>query len=242
MVPKETKRKYGISIEHIGFTPQQYQLPEIQFGDRPFAAAIMFKSFLVATDTVKKSRTTSSLSLGIIGPGAFGKEMQAGIHRLIDDKEPLGWKHQIRNDMVLNYQLGYEKKLWSYNQLISLQTLAKAQLGTLFTHVSAGINSTFGIIDSPFIINTRGFRLYIYAQPTVKLVGYDATLQGGIFNKDSPYTISTTEVERVTAQFDFGVILKTRTLYFEYSRSLITREFENGQASAWGGINIGFTF
>lgn len=242
LTPKDTKLKYGISIEHIGFTPQEYQLPEIQFGDRPFAAAIMLKSFVVATDTVRKSRTTSSLSLGIIGPGAFGREMQAGIHRLIDDKKPLGWQHQIKNDVVLDYQLGYEKRLWSYNRLISLQTLANAQLGTLFTHLSAGINSTIGIIDSPFTKNTKGFRLYMYAQPTIKLVGYDATLQGGIFNRDSPYTISAAEVERLTAQFDFGVILKTRTLYFEYSRSLITREFENGQASAWGGVKIGFTF
>lgn len=242
LAPNGTVSKYGLSIEHIGFTPEQYQRPEIQFGDRPFAAAIMLKSFLVATDTAKKSRITSSLSLGIIGPGAFGREMQAGIHRLTGNKIPLGWRHQIKNDVVLNYRLGYEKRLWSYNNLFSLQARANAQLGTLFTHVSTGINSTVGLIDSPFTGNKRGFRLYLYAQPTLKLVGYDATLQGGLFNRDSPYTISAAAVERFTAQFDFGVVLKTRTLYFEYTRSWITREFETGQASAWGGVNIGFTF
>ncbi len=242
LAPKGTVSKYGLSIEHIGFTPEQYQRPEIQFGDRPFAAAIMIKSFLVATDTVKKSRITSSLSLGIIGPGAFGREMQAGIHRLTDNKIPLGWRHQIKNDVVLNYGLGYEKRVWPYNQLFSLQTHASAQLGTLFTHVSAGISSTVGLIDSPFTGDKKGFRIYLYAQPTLKLVGYDATLQGGLFNRASPYTISADAVERFTAQFDFGLVLKTRTLYFEYTRSLITREFETGQASAWGGVNIGFTF
>ena len=240
--PKRSVNKYGLSIEHIGFTPEQYQLPDIQFGDRPFAAAIMLKSFSIATDTVKKSRTTSSLSIGIIGPGAFGREMQAGIHRLIDDKEPLGWRHQIKNDVVLNYSLGYEKRLWCYNDLFSLRARANAQVGTLFTHLSSGINSTFGLIDSPFIGERKGFRLYLYAQPTVQLIGYDATLQGGLFNRDGPYTISGDKVERITGQFDFGLILKTRTLYFEYTRSLITKEFESGQASAWGGVNIGFTF
>ncbi|WP_373519919.1 lipid A deacylase LpxR family protein [Pricia sp.] len=240
--PKATVSKYGLSIEHIGFTPEQYQRPEIQFGDRPFAAAILLKSFLVATDTAKKTRTTSSLSLGIIGPGAFGREMQTGIHRLIDDKEPLGWQHQIENDVVLNYRLGYEKRVWSYNHLFSLQAHANAQLGTLFTHVSAGISSTVGLIDSPFTGDKKGFRLYLYAQPTLKLVGYDATLQSGLFNRNSAYTISAAAVERLTAQFHFGLVLKTRTLYFEYTRSLITREFETGHASAWGGVNIGFTF
>ena len=128
LAPKESVSKYGLSIEHIGFTPEQYQRREIKFGDRPFAAAIMLKSFLVATDTVKKLRTTSSLSLGLIGPGAFGREMQAGIHRLIDDKEPLGWRHQIKNDVVLNYRLGYEKRLWSYTDLFSLNTVARLRV------------------------------------------------------------------------------------------------------------------
>ncbi|MGB6153476.1 MAG: lipid A deacylase LpxR family protein [Pricia sp.] len=242
LAPKGTISKHGLSVQHIGFTPEQYQLPEIQFGDRPFAAAIMLKPFLVATDTVKKSRTTSSLSLGIMGPSAFGREMQTGIHRLIDDKLPLGWRNQIKNDMVLNYSLGYEKRLWAYNQMLSLQGRANVQLGTLFTNVSAGLNSTVGLIDSPFTTEKTGFRIYLYAQPTFKLVGFDATLQGGLFNRDSPYTISAAAVERFTAQFDFGLIFKTRTLYFEYTRTLITREFETGRASAWGGVNIGFTF
>lgn len=240
--PKGSVSKYGLSIEHIGFTPQQYQLPDIQFGDRPFAAAIMLKSFRVATDTVHKSRITSSLSLGLIGPGAFGREMQTGIHRWTGNKIPLGWRNQIKNDVVLNYSLGYEKRIWSYNDLFSLNTYASAQLGTLFSHVSAGINSTLGLINSPFTGDKRGFRIYLYAQPSVKLVGYDATLQGGLFKRDSPYTISPAAVERFTAQFDFGLILQTRTLYFEYTRSLITREYESGNASAWGGVNIGFTF
>ena len=206
------------------------------------AAAIMLKSFRVATDTFQKYRIISSLRLGLIGPGAFGREMQAGIHRLTGNKQPLGWRHQIKNDVVLNYRLGYEKRIWSYPDLFSLNAHARAHLGTLFTHVSAGINSTVGLIDSLFTGDKKGFRLFLYAQPTLKLVGYDATLQGGVFNRDSPYTISAAAMERFTAQFDFGLVLKTRTLYFEYTRSMITREFKSGHASAWGGVNIGFTF
>ncbi len=240
--PKSSFSKYGLSIEHLGFTPHQYQRPDIQFGDRPFAAAIMLKSFLVATDAVKKSRVTSSLSLGIIGPGAFGREMQTGIHKLTGNKIPLGWRNQIKNDVVLNYSLVYEKKLWSYDHLFSLNTVTNAQLGTLFSHVSTGMNGALGLINSPFTGDKKGFQVYVYGQPSLKFVGYNATLQGGLFNRNSPYTISAAAVERVTAQFDFGLLLQTRVLYFEYTRSFITREFESGHASAWGGVNIGFTF
>jgi hypothetical protein len=43
--PKGAEIRYGLALEHIGFTPINYELPNIQFDDRPFAAAIMLESF-----------------------------------------------------------------------------------------------------------------------------------------------------------------------------------------------------
>jgi len=240
---KEKAYQYGLAIEHIGYTPRYYERPEIQFDDRPFAAAIMLKSFVVSTDTIQKSRFTAALSLGVIGPGAFGKEMQVGIHKATGNDIPLGWAHQIKNDVVVNYGVHYEKQLLRYTDVWSLQAQASANLGTLFTNASIGLNSTFGLLNSPFSkTNKRGFRLYAYTQPIVSVVGYDATLQGGVFNKKSPYVIDSDAIERFTAQFNYGLVLQTKTLYFEYSRTLITREFETGTPAGWGGIKIGFTF
>lgn len=242
LIPKGTQSKFGITIEHIGFTPNHYERPEIQVGDRPFAAAIMLKSFVIATDTIHKSRLSSSLSFGLIGPGAFGEEMQVGIHKATGNKEPLGWHNQINNDVVLNYQVNYEKQLLKYHDFLSIQANSSLQLGTLFTNLSAGITMTLGWIDSPFETSKSGFKFYFYAQPTLKLVGYDATLQGGLFNRDSHYTIPNDDIERFTAQLDYGLILKTRALYFEFSRSLITREISSLHSAAWGGMKVGFTF
>lgn len=241
-IPNTSTTKYGLAVEHIGFTPNHYELPEIQVGDRPFAAAIMLKSFMVATDTLSHSRFTSSLSVGLIGPGAFGKEMQVGIHELTGNKEPLGWRHQIKNDLVLNYEVGYERQLLRYRNVLSIQGQANAQLGTLFTNTSFGASATLGKINSPFSMNQQGFELYLYAHPLLRVVGYDATLQGGLLNATSPYTIRSSDVERFVGQFNYGLILKTRTLYFEYSRSRITREFKTGASASWGGLKIGFTF
>ena len=241
--PEDTEIRYGLAVEHIGFTPNRYELPEIQVGDRPFAAAIMLKSYIVATDLKNRSRFTSALSLGIIGPGAFGEEMQTGIHKATGNKIPLGWRNQIKNDIVLNYEVGYEKQLARYRDLFSLQATGNLKVGTLFTNGSVGVNSTFGIINKPFstITERNGFKLYAYAQPMVSVIGYDATLQGGLINNKSPYTISSSDIERVTGRFNYGIILKTKTLYFEYTRSVITREYATGNSYKWGGIKIGFT-
>ena len=236
--------KYGLSIEHIGFTPDNIKSSSIQYGDRPFAAAIMLKSFLIATDTIHNSRFISSLNMGIIGPGAFGKEMQVAIHKATDNPIPQGWQNQIRNDAVFNYEVGYEKQLWRFRNLFALQSNATVRAGTLFTNASVGLNAVFGIINSPFtsMKHKNRFLLYAYTQPMVTAVGYDATLEGGIFNDKSPYTIAPGDIERFTGQHNYGIILQTRSLYFEYARTAITREYKSAESYKWGGIKIGFKF
>ncbi|HEX8270625.1 MAG TPA: lipid A deacylase LpxR family protein [Flavobacterium sp.] len=240
----DSKYQYGVAIEHIGFTPYRYVSDEIQYGDRPFASAIMLKSFVIAADTIHKSRFSSALSIGLIGPGAFGGEMQTEIHRATGNKIPEGWRHQIRNDLVLNYEVNYEKRLLRYRNNLSVQATGKLRIGTLNTNASAGLAVMLGVFSTDYNPNKndRKYQLYLYSQPLLSVVGYDATLQGGFFNRKSPYTISSSAIERFTLQHNYGLILQTRTMYFEYSRSAITREFNTGRAAGWGGVKIGFRF
>lgn len=242
ITPKNSEFKYGLSLEHIGFTPNNIASDQIQYGDRPFAAAIMLKSFSIATDTIRKTRIISSLNLGIIGPGAFGGDMQTAIHQATGNTIPKGWYNQIKNDAVVNYELTYEKQLLRFHDFFTIQTTATARLGTLFTNASAGLNATLGIINSPFtsVKNKKKFQLYLYTQPLVNVIGYDATLQGGLFNHKSLYTISNSDIERFTAQNNYGIVLQYRWLYLEYTRTLLTREFSYGNSFKWGGIRIGF--
>ena len=240
--PKNSEFKYGLSLEHIGFTADNIASDQIQFDDRPFAAAIMLKSFSIATDTIQKSRIVSSLNLGIIGPGAFGGDMQTAIHRATGNTIPKGWTNQIKNDFVINYELTYEKQLLRFHDFFTIQTTITARLGTLFTNASGGLNATLGIINSPFISvkNKNKFQLYLYSQPLVNVIGYDATLQGGLFNHKSVYTITESDIERLTLQDNFGIVLQYRGLYLEYSQTILTREFSYGNSFKWGGIRIGF--
>lgn len=242
--PKNYVAKYGLAIEHIGFTPDDYGSEEIQFGDRPFAAAIYLKSFVISTDTISKRRFTSSFNLGIIGPGAFGKEMQVEIHEATGNEIPLGWKHQIKNDVVLNYEIGLEQQLYKYQRYLSLQAQTSAKLGTLFTNASLGLNGSIGLVNSAFSAEAKKdkFQLYFYSQIFGSVVAYDATLQGGLITKDSPYIIDSDDVKRFTGQYTYGFVLQTKRFYAEYTRTLITREFSRGDSAKWGGFKLGFTF
>jgi lipid A 3-O-deacylase len=232
--------KYGLDFEQTGFIPTDITATQILYGDRPYASTIALKSFIIATDTLHKSRWVSSLTIGMIGPAALGDEIQTGIHKWIEDDLPQGWKYQIHNDLVLDYELAYEKQLLRYQKFLAVNFNSKARLGTLNTNVSTGINATLGLINAPFDISAKKpFTAYLYSQPLVTAVGYDATLQGGLFTK-SIYTIPDNAVERLTLQNNFGIIVQYHSLYFEYSRSMITREFKTGHSHKWGGFKIGF--
>ncbi|MFT7156365.1 MAG: lipid A 3-O-deacylase [Parvicella sp.] len=234
--------KYGLLVEHIGFTPQNIGSEQIQYNDRPFAAAIMLKSYVISTDTVKKLRLSSSFNLGIIGPGAFGNEMQTGIHRAIDGVIPKGWTHQVRNDLVLNYGIDIEKQLVQLKDVFSIQADFKGKLGTLYSNTALGLNMTLGKINTPFssIVKKTKFEMYGYAQALVNVIAYDATLQGGLFNQTSIYTIPNSQLERITYQLNYGVVIKIKNVYLEYSRAEMTKEHKNGKTIGWGGVKIGF--
>ncbi len=247
--PKYNEIRYGLGFEHNGYTPSSIGSEYILYGDRPFAATMFIKSFLMAIDSSKKQRFSSSISTGIIGQAALGREMQVQIHDWLNNITPHGWQYQLNNDIVLNYQAGYEKQLVSYKKKISLDADCMARLGTLSDKLSAGATFMVGYFDSPFSGYTphsgqtsfsSQFRIYAYEHPEVSLVGYDATMQGGMFETQSPFTIDSKDITRYTFQNRFGFVVIYRRIYLEYFQSYITSEFKNGNYHAWGGVEIGF--
>lgn len=237
--------KYGISLEHLGFTPTSISHPEILRGDRPFAATIFLKTFSIVNDSLRGYRIVSALSTGAIGPAAGGMEMQQTIHRWIHDTDPLGWSNQIQNDVVLNYQLDVEKKLLPYKKYFSSTAKAGAHLGTLSNKIYGSVSFMAGLFDNPFQYfnhQRRFFQIYIFEEPVINAVGYDASLQGGMFNHSSSYIISSGNVTRLVFQNNMGLMLKIGKFNMEYFQSFVTKEFHTGTSHHFGGVRIGWRF
>jgi len=243
---KNSRQKYGIAFEHYGFTPTSIKSNQILHNDRPFAGVILLKSFIISTDTLHKSRLSSVLSTGMIGPAAFAGKMQKKIHSWTGDPEPIGWQYQIHNDFIVNYELNYEKQIFNLPNIFSLNTNSQIRLGTLSDKIQSGATLTLGRFDSPFVPKEKtirnNYQLYFYLQPLVSLVGYDASLQGGLLNRTSQYTLKSAQINRFTFQNSLGMVLSVRNLYFEYYRSFLSREFKQGKTHRWGGIKIGVAF
>ena len=241
---KNSRVKYGIALEHYGITPTIIASSSILYNDRPYAGVIMLKSFSISVDTIHRSRLSSVLSTGMIGPAAFAGPMQKKIHTWTGDAEPMGWQFQIKNDAVINYEVNFEKELFNIPNIISLNTNSQMRLGTLSDKVQAGATLTLGKFDSPFASkeSRNNFQLYLYVQPLVNFVGYDATMQGGIFNRNSPYTLKSSQINRLVYQNSLGAVLSIRNIYLEFNHVFLSKEFKTGKTHQWGGLRIGVAF
>ncbi len=237
---------YGLAFEHFGFTPTSIRSNEILVGDRPFSGVIILKSFATSVDTLRKQRLSSVLSTGMIGPAAFAGRMQATIHRWSGDVDPQGWQYQVRNDVAINYELNHEQQLMEVPHVFTIQSNAQLRLGTLSDKVLAGFTLTLGRFDSPLTSSIRrsehNFQFYLYSQSLGAVVGYDATLQGGLFNRNSPYTLNASELNRFTFQNNYGIVFNFWKIYAEYYRTYLSREFKSGREHSWGGVKLGVAF
>ncbi len=237
--PKKGKIKYGVSIEQDVYTPTSIRHDEVLYGDRPYSGVLLLETFLIAVDTIKNERFSSSISVGVVGSSAGGKETQTSIHRRTGNFLPLGWQHQIKNDLALNYQIDFEKKILS-NSFFLLNGYGEVWAGTLNDKISMGIVAMAGYFDSPFQSQGKRkiFRMHFYVQPMISAVGYDATLQGGLFNRNSEYTISSGDLMRLTLQNNLGIVFNIGKINLEYFQSFLTREFSSGDSHNWGGVRM----
>lgn len=235
--------KYGMSLEQEGYTPTSISHPEILKGDRPFAAALFSKNFSIVNNPDTKERISSSLSIGLIGPVTGGEQIQEALHRLIHYTLPEGWDNQIANDVILNYELEYQRGIFSVPRYFSFIGRGGARAGTYSTKAFFSTIMMAGYFDdsfSNFMSQDKKFQVYVYAEPMLNLVGHDATLQGGFFNRSSPYTIPSADINRLVFQGNTGIVFRIKAVQLEYFQTYISKEFKGGADHVWGGIRIGW--
>ena len=239
--PGNTIQRVGIAYEDDGYTATDLKASRILRNDHPYVGTKQLRIFGVAADSIRQQRITSSLNIGIFGQGAGGKEIQTFIHRHTGNTIPQGWVNQIRNDVILNYEANVERQLYRGGNRVLITGTAGVRAGTFNTALTVGPTLMLGRIGDAFSSHTtRGRMFHVYIKPQLNVVRYDATLQGGLFNQSSPYTIASGDLSRLVVRAQAGLVFRSGNRYLEYYQSAGTREFRGGRAHRSGGIAIGF--
>jgi lipid A 3-O-deacylase len=242
--PNGSQTRFGIAYEDDGYTASDLKLPQILIGDHPYAGTKQLRLFAIASDSARDTRLSSAITLGIIGPGAAGGEIQTFIHKRTGNTLPQGWHNQIRNDIILNYEATIERPIAQVGSHLLIVGIGTARLGTYSTALSGGTSLIVGRVGNMFNAtqaNPRGRTFYAYAKPQLQFVGYDATLQGGLFNRSSPYTIASRDVARAVYRQQVGLVYRSGSRYIEYFHSVASPEFRGARSHKTGGLLFGMT-
>ena len=83
------------------------------------------------------------------------------------------------------------------------------------------------------------FSFHVYGHIATNAVVHDATLQGGLINRKSQYTIASKYINRLVLQNRIGLVVRSGAVTLEYWQSFLTREFKTGIEPKTGGLQLG---
>ena len=148
-------------------------------------------------------------SLGVTGPASGGEGLQNTYHGWLKYAKFAGWKYQIENSIGLDAGITYAKTI-AGNDHIKIVPVAQLNLGTTFTNAKMGAIVVLGAFEknsesalwNARVSQTptdrkRNHEFFAYWHPQLIVQGYNATLQGGVFNN------GTSEVTQDPSTFMF---------------------------------------
>jgi hypothetical protein len=180
-------------------------------------------------------------------PGSLIINYNTRIEKLITKKSKPDRTFQLA-------QLKWLGKLDFGNYMINLQTGVRLDFininqERLETSTSTGtFPKIFGIPSkpdkNPSTQKKAWLRFNLFAEPSVRLAAYNATLEGLLFNDHSVYKIPHSDVNRFLFEINGGAnLLLWDFLFIKYAYAGRTKEFKDGKSyHNWGAATIGFAF
>lgn len=238
-------KQYGLALVQNMYTGLKPKIDSIIPGDRPWASYTTFGMYTHNFYDHYKRCSFSQLSVGLLGAKSGGEFLQTLAHRLIPtNSPPKGWKHQIATDIIVDYQ--YQLKMLLY-QKGSFESYAYGglQIGSLRDNVQWGLGGSYGNITPFYVIKlddpsqNKRMHVQLHFDVHTKLVAYDATLQGGVFNKSSLYVLNRKQLETFVVEAKAGCVLTYAAWQLHIEQFWTSKAFIGGNDHKYIRIRIG---
>ena len=248
------KKTYEITVGQKMYNPYSGYAPDPAKQDRPFAGYLYAEgamSWFYSNESILKT----SVQIGTTGKNSLAQAGQKLLHRTFGFYDTGGWDYQIKNELTLNLSAQYSKLLARVaDHAVEFSFEGYANLGTTFDGAGAGILFRTGSLNQLFnsaytnaaIGNNAKTKslvkreIFFYAKPQLNVVAYDATIQGSLFNSDSPVTFDQKPV--VFAQ-QLGINYSSDRFTIDYGVLFKTKEIKsNARAHQWGTISAFYRF
>ncbi|MEI8302460.1 MAG: lipid A deacylase LpxR family protein [Burkholderiales bacterium] len=182
------------SIGQTIFMQNQRRLAAHDPLDRPMAGWL-FASAASLVESRDQTRL-AELQVGVTGPASLAEWVQTRWHRDVLHVDPaLGWEHQLRPRLGVQWQLAHEQRWPLLGQHLDLVGRAGGTLGTLQGHALAALSLRVGdrLAGTAMPLEASaatgrigtGGRWSVQAGGALRLVGWDRFIDGSLYGAAS---------------------------------------------------------
>ena len=250
-----TKKFYTVELGQYIYTPFIAFVPLKKNQDRPFAG-YLFANFSINKFYKNETFFKITYQLGILGPQSQAEYIQKWFHRTFGLPPIAGWQYQIQNQLGANVNAFYLKNIaYTKSKGIDFNAYAQAKVGTIFDEAGVGFISRIGFKKLNPIFNSILFNsnislqktnlgikeFYFFVKPQITYIAYNATIQGSLFNNNSPLTFNS---QSVKASLQLGLKWSISRFNFGYAITYLTKAVDNNRATAhkYGTISMLYKF
>ncbi|MEC3878266.1 lipid A deacylase LpxR family protein [Parapedobacter sp. 10938] len=248
----EANRIWGLTVGQKMYNAYTANIRHIEEVDRPITAYLFFAANF---DRYFESERFMSVTVeaGTIGQRALGKEFQESFHKAFRLYDIAGWQYQLKNAFGIDAAVHYGGLFYrNPARWFDMSWRATATLGLNHTGLSASPSFRFGRINplhrsvyTSSRLQARGHtmakELFLYYSPRLHFVGYDATLQGGMFLHDKgPVTYTPA---RWVWYNQVGVMYAKNALSLHFQYIFYTKEVPGMFfRHRYGSVGVGYRF
>jgi lipid A 3-O-deacylase len=135
-----------IPIAQAEFTPEVLDTATPDPKDRPYAAWL-YTGLHLLQENNQRSLNNLEVLAGVVGPDAFGRQVQDGYHNLAGFHQADGWDHQIRNRAAFQFSYDYKRRLdLDFGSRYQADIIPEAgiSVGNVYRYLDAGAMLRFG--------------------------------------------------------------------------------------------------
>lgn len=249
VIKKVWEAEAGQSI----YNAQTGAVPDISYVDRPFAG-FLYGSAKINWFKKDGQQISAGLTVGTIGPNSLAQDAQELLHDVVGFYEINGWQYQVKNELGVNAQFEYKRLLARTGNSTDFTFSSRASLGTNFTGAAAGVLFRAGDINELYQSASAGSRIsnqensavpnqefFFYTQPMLQIIGYDATIQGGVFRDDKGAV--TYKPKRLVYSQEVGVRYAKDRWMLSFSAIFKTKELKTQVKShQYGSASLFYSF
>ncbi len=254
--------RVGAAFGQSIFTPEDTRANGVVVDDRPYAGWLYAgisahaQTARVQDKIVRDRLDTVELDVGIVGPYAFGEQVQNGVHELINVAKSNGWDNQLDNEpgiMLIGERRWRTRPLRPFGLELDMLPSVGGSLGNVMTFASAGAMFRLGEnIDFDFgpplirpslsglaaVDRSARFGWYVFAGAQGRAVARNIFLDGNTFSDSH-----SVDKKTFVGDFQFGAAVVYEGSRLSVTQVLRTREFKGQrQADRFGALTLSVRF